>query len=303
MSNLKGALKQATHKADTLHRLLLGCPPRLVEAELAGRRLLVREGAVRSSPDYDDAWLFCAAAEARTIFDIGCNIGQSAMIEMVAGPPNLLVLVDANREALTIAVENCCRNGFESEVRAACAFLSNVAGETVRLYTTDLGAAGSKYEGHAKTAARRDSFLMVTTTTLDHLADRFGAPDLVKVDVEGAECEVLGGATRLAKTASPRFLIEVHSPPELPMVENTRRILSWCQENGYRAFYLAGHEVLDEPRQMAHRGRCHLLLQPADVPWPVWATEVPQGVDLEQARRYIEAQQASRSGDHEPSLS
>ncbi|MEW6217388.1 MAG: FkbM family methyltransferase [Candidatus Bipolaricaulota bacterium] len=290
MSSLISSLRKVVHKADTLHRRWLGCPPRLVETELAGRRLRVREGTVRPSPDYDDAWLFCAAVGAQTIFDIGCNIGQSAMIELVAGPPGLLVLVDANREALTIAVENCCRNGFESDFRAACAFVSDVPGQDVRLYTVHLGAAGSRYKGHAKTATRRGAFLEVNTTTLDLLAERFGAPDLIKVDVEGAEAEVLAGATRLVRTAGPRFLVEVHSPPELPMVENARRILGWCKVNGYGAFYLSGHEPLTEPSNLAHRGRCHLLLQPAGSDWPKWARDVAQGADLDQARKYRETQ-------------
>lgn len=296
MTGLISSLRKMVHKADTLHRLWLGCPPRLVEAELAGRRLLVREGTVRPSPDYDDAWLFCAAAEARTIFDIGCNIGQSAMIEMVAGPPKLLVLVDANREALTTAVENCCRNGFESEVRALCAFVSDVSGENLRFYTTQLGAAGSKFQGHAKTAAKRGASRMVNTTTLDLLAERFGAPDLVKVDVEGAEAEVLKGAAGLARTVGPRFLVEVHSPPELPMIKNATQILEWCRRSQYSAFYLAGHEALADPKQLAHRGRCHLLLQPAGSPWPAWALEVPQSAALGRARGHLEARPDEGNG-------
>ena len=38
------------------------------------------------------------------------------------------------------------------------------------------------------------------------------APDLIKIDVEGAELEVLRGAMRLLREASPVLLIEVHSP-------------------------------------------------------------------------------------------
>lgn len=285
------------HKVDTLHRRVLGCSPRLTDAEVVGHMLRVRDGTVRPTPDYDDAWLFCAAAEARAIFDIGCNIGQSAMIEIVAGPPDQLVLVDPNREALTIAVENCCRNGFESAVRAACAFVSTFPAEEVQFYTTHLGAAGSRYKGHAKTAAKRGSTLQVMTTTLDLLAERFGAPDLVKVDVEGAECEVLEGAVRLVRSASPRFLVELHSPPELPMVENTRRILDWCSRNGYAAFYLAGHVELTEPRQIAHRGRCHVLLQRCGSPWPAWALEIPQGADLGRARDYCKEHSRHEGND------
>jgi hypothetical protein len=38
---------------------------------------------------------------------------------------------------------------------------------------------------------------LVPTVTLDWLADRFPAPDVLKIDVEGAELAVLAGATQL----------------------------------------------------------------------------------------------------------
>ena len=71
MFGVRTALRRAVHKVDTLHRIVMGCPPRLVEGEISGHHVVVRKGALREKADYDDAWLFCAAAEARRIFDGG----------------------------------------------------------------------------------------------------------------------------------------------------------------------------------------------------------------------------------------
>jgi FkbM family methyltransferase len=53
----------------------------------------------------------------------------------------------------------------------------------------------------------------VELTTLDAVADRHGRPpDLVKIDVEGAEVAVLRGAAGLLKADPPAILCEFHSP-------------------------------------------------------------------------------------------
>ena len=52
------------------------------------------------------------------------------------------------------------------------------------------------------------------TISLDDLLDRFGPPSLVKIDVEGAEVEVLRGATRLLKEVRPVFYLEIGSEEE-----------------------------------------------------------------------------------------
>lgn len=51
----------------------------------------------------------------------------------------------------------------------------------------------------------------VAATTLDAEAAELGAPDFVKIDVEGHEQLVLDGAADLIKTVRPVFLIEFHS--------------------------------------------------------------------------------------------
>ena len=48
--------------------------------------------------------------------------------------------------------------------------------------------------------------------TLDELTDQFFPPDLVKVDIEGAEVAALAGASQLLESpARPSWIIEVHS--------------------------------------------------------------------------------------------
>jgi hypothetical protein len=73
----------------------------------------------------------------------------------------------------------------------------------------------------------------------------------------------------------------MHSPPELPMIENCRQVLAWCQEVGYRAFYLREHAQITAPDVIAHRGRCHLLLIPLSAQYPLWLKTIPENSPVE----------------------
>lgn len=120
--------------------------------------------------------------------------------------------------------------------------------------------------------------------TVDHVCDLYRTvPDLMKIDVEGSETEVLRGSKHCASHAKTRFLVEMHSPPELPMVANAAKVLAWCEEVGFAAWYLADGGRLERPEQVGHRGRCHVLLQPSAWPYPDWLKGIRQPADLESA--------------------
>jgi FkbM family methyltransferase len=71
--------------------------------------------------------------------------------------------------------------------------------------------SGSDFQPHA---ASRET-LRVPIETLDHLreAGKIPPPDIIKIDVEGAEAMVLRGAQRLLSQCKPQLFIEIHSRP------------------------------------------------------------------------------------------
>lgn len=52
----------------------------------------------------------------------------------------------------------------------------------------------------------------VATTTLDALIERFGTPDFIKIDVEGAELEVINGLNKKIKSLSFECLLPEFNP-------------------------------------------------------------------------------------------
>ncbi len=66
--------------------------------------------------------------------------------------------------------------------------------------------------GHLGTRKNGEEKISVKVTTLDSAVIRFGAPNFIKMDIEGAEGEALRGARKLLSQYRPIWLIEIHGP-------------------------------------------------------------------------------------------
>jgi FkbM family methyltransferase len=247
---------------------------------LAGKQVTVYRGTIKAIPDYDDAWLAHLVSSYPVIYDIGANIGFTALLAKLYGNPLVLVLADPNAQALATASENLILNDLVSGCNFIPEFVSSKSGESIKFYTVGKGAAGSIFRTHARTAGRNEQWRRVKSTTVDEIANKLGAPPrLIKIDTEGAESLVLEGATHSAQSGA-HFFVEMHSSPELGMKENAGRVLDWCARQRYAAWYLKESRTIGRPDEIANRGRCHLLLLPKGVPYPEKLRGVNQGDPL-----------------------
>ncbi len=275
------------------HRL--GYLPRLVTVGLGGHKVKVREGLMMPTVDKDDGWIAGAILDSEVFLDLGCNVGFWTLYAAVTSINRIVIAWDTNAAALGRCAENLFLNGISHQARFVLGFASAESGQELSFYTVGTGSAGSRYPGHARTASGQNSCVLVRTLTIDGIVKQLGiTPDLVKVDIEGAESEALEGAKELARNARPRFCVEMHSPPELPMVENCRRVLAWCRQAGYRAYYLKEHIQITTPEPVAHRGRCHLLLIPEEAEYPVWMRTIQEYSSIEQGALQYQAHQEIR---------
>ncbi|MBK8023640.1 MAG: FkbM family methyltransferase [Chloroflexi bacterium] len=264
---------RTVHKARTLARRILSLPTPLVDARLAGKTFRVREGAVPATPEDDYAWIAACSLRATRIFDVGSNVGQAALIMLLSPSVQEIVMVEPNPLALSYAAENLIRNRLSHRVRLVTAFADRADDEEVTLWTYEEGAAGSVYRERAHTASQHNAFLKAPTIRLDTLASKFGVPDLVKIDVEGAEVRALEGATNIARLGKTRFLVEVHIIPAISTLDHVGLILKWCAPLGYGAWFLPTHERL--PLAGIPDKRCHLMLQPEGWDYPDWLKSLP----------------------------
>jgi len=250
-------------------------------SSLCGQNLTTTQGTIRSKPGQDDAWFFHLAKHRKIIFDIGANIGYTALLATIQEPNREYILVDPNPQALAQANVNLLGNNLGFKARYYTAFVSDKMDEDMKFYTIGAGAAGSMYPEHAKSASAVNAFKMVRTVTLDYLQEFYKLnPDLVKIDVEGAEALVMNGANNLALKTQCTFFIEMHAVENLSMQENAQKMIDWCRENNYRPWYLKTEEVLLHAEKIKTRGKCHLLLLPENKGYPEYLKGIKERADL-----------------------
>ena len=243
--------------------------------------MTVSNGIVNKKADKDDAWWFALANRHDKIYDIGANVGYSAILASINAPDKQILLIDPNKDAIALAKTNLEINGLGKNKEYMTAFISDNTGAHVKFFTLGAGSAGSMYSSHAESAGKVNAYSMVKTITLDDVVDMIGfTPDLIKVDVEAAESFVLAGGTGLAKKQHAIFHVEMHGPEEMPMAENAKLVLDWCIENHYKAYYMKNHALMTSAEQIAHRGRCHLLLMPHNQFYPEYLKDIQEGDEI-----------------------
>ena len=122
------------------------------------------------------------------VFDIGANVGQSAIKFLQAGAKTV------------VSVEACWKNYVciprrKGIVPVHAAAWHNSGFTEIRYAISQCGLSTTKLEKWSRQYPETewDDPEIVTAVTLDQLSGYFGLPDVVKVDVEGAELEVLMG--------------------------------------------------------------------------------------------------------------
>jgi FkbM family methyltransferase len=143
------------------------------------------------------------------VYDVGANVGFfSVLAARLVGPRGKVYAFEPVPDNATLAVENARRNDFGNV---------EVIGKAVDRASGRAQIALARYAGGSmlSTVGRppddTGTTLAVEAVSLDDFVFRDGAPppDVVKVDVEGAELGVLEGMRRLLREHRPVVLYEV----------------------------------------------------------------------------------------------
>ena len=140
------------------------------------------------------------------VVDVGANIGVNTVYMAVrVGPRGRVWAVEPAADNLTVLRENVERNTLGNVTIAPVA--AGRASETRQFFLRgDISAVNSFYE--ESVYAEVTDVVKVQSEPLDMLVE--GNVDLVKIDVEGAELDVLGGMTRLLRSPRMHLVVEWH---------------------------------------------------------------------------------------------
>jgi FkbM family methyltransferase len=134
------------------------------------------------------------------VFDLGAHQGLMAMMfSHVVGERGVVVAVEAGRHNAAVCRRNLVLNGI-TNVEAVWAVVTQSAGKAA--FADSYCGAMTLKTGWLKSN--------VAAVTIDGLASRYGAPDAVLIDVEGAEMLALRGAKRTIARGT-LFVVEVHA--------------------------------------------------------------------------------------------
>lgn len=161
------------------------------------------------------------------VLDAGAHQGLVAMLlARMVTPDGRVIAVEACPRNVEIAKKNCVLNSI-SNVQILHAAVGESSG-TLRFTPAINGQVASDSEWAA---------VQVPAVTVDALAERYGIPDVLFVDVEGYEAHVLRGGRRSLERG-PDCFVEVHIGCGLEKFGGTVEMLLNCFPEGYEFLFL-----------------------------------------------------------------
>jgi FkbM family methyltransferase len=204
---------------------------RVVEHDYGGHRLRVE---IRSGYGlvYDQDWPELAEiallkrhrlGPGATVFNLGANHGVIAlMLARAVGPDGQVVALEANPYDARAAARNAQLNDAR-QLTCVNAAIAEQRGEVT------FGLGGEVDDGSGRTGSTR-----VPALSIDDLADEYGAPDVVVMDVEGYELRALEGAQRTLEQR-PDWFVEVHGEEHIGRYGGSvAAVLEAFTSRGYR---------------------------------------------------------------------
>jgi len=180
---------------------------------------------------YEDALLECLASHlemGHVFYDVGAHIGFVALVgARLVGTEGRVFAFEADPGNSSRVLEHARMNAFpqidviESAVWSKCTTLPfRRAGDASSRNT---GAVMKSPDSHAI-----GQIISIPAVTLDRFAEQHRAPNVIKVDVEGAESEVLKGAQKIFRDSKPVLICEIHDSIA------SETVSEWLVNCGYR---------------------------------------------------------------------
>ena len=177
-------------------------------------------------------------------YDVGAHIGIVSMFgARLVGENGRVFAFEADDDNVGRIKENLRRNKLDQITVVPEAVWSSSG----RLKFGRASAHSSRNQGAVATDSvpAAENTVEVNATSLDEFAKEHPAPTLIKIDVEGAEADVLRGGAHVFEQARPVLICEVHN------ARAVQDVTQWLRERDYALEWLEDSPNL--PRHLVAR--------------------------------------------------
>jgi FkbM family methyltransferase len=221
-------------------------PPVVVDIDGFTFELDLRDGVCRSlwaNRTFSEGHILSTLCQAGdVVIDAGANVGDTALIAARAvGPIGRVVAIEPAERPFSVLKKNAERNFPDriTPLRAACDEIDG----TVTLFASDWSAQNSLRPGLTIGIPHRE---VVQARSLASLCQELGiTPDLVKIDVEGAEWRVLKGLLERGGPRPRKMLVEVYKNNSEAFGYMPSTLCAWLREQGYDLSLSRGTEQFE----------------------------------------------------------
>lgn len=187
----------------------------------------------------------CRYIRPGTIFyDVGAHIGVLSLIAArLVGTEGAVFAFEADPANAARIGEHARRNGLPQIHVVPCAVWSS--GGLLRFERASSQSSLNKGAVVTDQVETTPSMIDVEAIALDDFSWKHALPDLIKIDVEGAESAVLHGCERIFVRKRPLLICEVHHE------DASREVSRWLLQRNYSIEWLVGSSNL--PRHLFAR--------------------------------------------------
>lgn len=188
--------------------------------------------------------LYALTKKEMTVFDIGANMGDTALnFSKIIGPKGNVIAFEPDDRNYKRALRN-----FSLNLASNITLLNIGLGEenkTEKLYRVNLGNQGMNrilkdehnYDFTEITIRKLDSFITEHSTT---------KVDLVKIDVEGFEMNVLKGSVEMLKKFNPILFIEINDNNLKEHSSSASELFKFLNELNYTTYHSGTNKELTQ---------------------------------------------------------
>ena len=182
-------------------------------------------------PDVQNA-ISGALRPGAVFYDVGAHVGTMTLgTARLVGDAGRVFAFDGDPENIERLLLNRERNGFQAQIRIVHRVVWSrtvTDGISFRRGSRAGSHGGVEADGNRPVLGSGELITVPAITLDDFIAAGAPSPQLIKIDVEGGECEVLRGGDRLFAVQRPWIIVEVHHAQAADL------ITVWLGEHQYR---------------------------------------------------------------------